>query len=324
MLEVEGNSPSKDELDAVAPNHPVMIRYSAHSQLLNSTALEMVGITLDRPTQEELDQVAPGAKVRRDAATGEPTGVVNECIDWIFPRSSPWKYEDLRRAILQTCEEASGFGVTGIHEFVSWPDSSRIYQELYRDGDLPLRVQLCPCVWGMMHTVEMDSLLDLGLQTGFGNDWIKFGSAKIFVDGEGHDENGVAQEWLRIGQDRLDGLVTSAHRAGIRVMMHATSRRGSGNGHQCHRGRAPQIPESGSSSPHRTFRGRLLARGSCAVEEVGDYSDSDAIQLAGMVRRRLARLRFPGGKKSSPIDRCSIRDSCLRVIPTVWERSQKR
>ena len=39
-LEVEGNSPSKDELDAVAPNHPVMIRYSAHSQLLNSAALQ--------------------------------------------------------------------------------------------------------------------------------------------------------------------------------------------------------------------------------------------------------------------------------------------
>jgi predicted amidohydrolase YtcJ len=225
-LEVEGNSPSKDELDAVAPDHPVMIRYSAHSQLLNSKALQITGITRDRPTQEELDQVAPGAKVRRDPASGEPTGVVNECIDWVFPKSSPWKYEDLRRAIRQTCEEASSFGVTGIHEFVSWPESTRAYQELYRDGDLPLRVQLCPCVWGMMHTVEMKSLLDLGLQTGFGNDWIKFGSAKIFVDGEGRDENGVAQEWPRIDQDRLDSLVASAHRAGIRVMMHATSRGG--------------------------------------------------------------------------------------------------
>jgi len=225
-LEVEGNSPSKDQLDAVAPAHPVMIRYSAHSQLLNSMALEIAGITQDRPTQAELDKVAPGARVRRDPATGEPTGVVNECIDWIFPRSSPWKYDELQRAIRETCEEASRFGVTGIHEFVSWPDSSRVYQELYRDGILPLRVQLCPCVWGMMHTVEMDSLLDLGLQTGFGNDWIKFGSAKIFVDGEGRDENGVAQEWPRIGQDRLDALVASAHRSGIRVMMHATSRQG--------------------------------------------------------------------------------------------------
>ena len=323
-LEVEGNSPSKDELDTVAPDHPVMIRYSAHSQLLNSTALEIAGIIRDRPTQEELDQIAPGAKVRRDPASGEPTGVVNECIDWIFPRSSPWKYEDLRRAIRQTCEEASRFGVTGIHEFVSWPESTRVYQELYRDGDLPLRVQLCPCVWGMMHTVEMDSLLDLGLQTGFGNDWIKFGSAKIFVDGEGRDENGVAQEWPRIDQDRLDSLVASAHRVGIRVMMHATSREGAGNGHQCHRGRPSQIPEGGSSSPHRTFRGRLLARGPRAPEEVGDYPDSDAIQLPGMVRGCLARFRTAGRKRSFPIDHCWMRDSCHRVILTVWARNPKR
>jgi len=225
-LEVEGNSPSKDELDSVAPDHPVMIRYSAHSQLLNSKALQLGGISKDLPTQEALDKVAPGAKVRRDLASGEPTGVVNECIDWIFQKSSPWKYEDLHRAIRQTCEEASGFGVTGIHEFVSWPESTRVYQELYRDGDLPLRVQLCPCVWGMMQTVEMDALLNLGWQTGFGNDWIKFGSAKIFVDGEGRDENGVGQEWPRIEQERLDDLVESAHRAGVRVMMHATSREG--------------------------------------------------------------------------------------------------
>ncbi len=225
-LELEGSSPSKEELDAIAPEHPVMIRYSAHAQLLNSKALDLVGINRDHPTQEELDEVAPQAKVRRDPVTLEPTGVLNECIDWIFPRTSPWKYEELRRAIRQTCDEAVRFGVTSIHEFVSWPESSRIYQELYREGELPLRVQLCPCVWGMQRTVEMDSLLDLGLQTGFGNDWIKFGSAKIFVDGEGHDENGVAQEWPRIEQDHLDALVARAHRAGIRIMMHATSRDG--------------------------------------------------------------------------------------------------
>ena len=83
-LEFEGNSPSKEELDRIAPDHPVMIRYSAHSQLLNSKALELAAISKDHPTQEELDKVAPAAKIRRDSASGEPTGVVNECIDWIF------------------------------------------------------------------------------------------------------------------------------------------------------------------------------------------------------------------------------------------------
>ena len=109
-LEVDGCSPSKAQLDAIAPNHPVMIRYSAHSQLLSSKALQLVGISRDRPTQEELDEVAPQARVRRDPATGEPTGVVNECIDWIFPRSSPWTYDELRHAIRQTCGEAHGKG----------------------------------------------------------------------------------------------------------------------------------------------------------------------------------------------------------------------
>ena len=42
-LEVDGSSPSKEQLDVVAPDHPVMIRYSAHSQLLNSRALKLTG-----------------------------------------------------------------------------------------------------------------------------------------------------------------------------------------------------------------------------------------------------------------------------------------
>jgi predicted amidohydrolase YtcJ len=49
---------------------------------------------------------------------------------------------------------------------------------------------------------------------------------KIFVDGEGRDEEGVAREWIRITQDKLDQLVLAAHRGGVRVMMHATSREG--------------------------------------------------------------------------------------------------
>ena len=268
-LEVDGSSPSKEELDAIAPDHPVMIRYSAHSQLLNGKALELTGITRDRPTQAELDEVAPRAKVRRDPATGEPTGVVNECIDWIFPRSSPWKYDELRRAIHQTCREAVSFGVTSIHEFVSWSDSSRIYQELHRAGDLPLRVQLCPCVWGMQRTVEMDSLLNLGLQTGFGDDWIKFGSAKIFVDGEGRDENGVEEEWLRIDQARLDSLVASAHRAGIRVMMHATSREGQDMAIRAVEAALSDFPKSDHRHRIEHFAGDLWPEGLARLKESG-------------------------------------------------------
>ncbi len=98
-LETDGNSPTKSQLDAAAPDHPVMLRYSAHSQLLSSRALESVGITKDAPTQAELDEVAPGARIRRDPSSGEPTGVVNECVDWIIRMRSPWPYDELKAAI---------------------------------------------------------------------------------------------------------------------------------------------------------------------------------------------------------------------------------
>ena len=222
----DGNSPSRSELDAAAPDHPAMIRYSAHSQILNSQALAVSGITAETPSQAELDAVSPGGRVVRDPSSGEPTGVVNECNDWVFRMRNPWPYKALKGAILETCREASRFGVTGIHEFISWSDSTRIYQDLYDEGTLPLRVQLCPCVWGMYKTVDMDGLIKLGLRTGFGNEWIKFGSAKLFIDVEGKDDHGVYREWPRIDQKALDELVTAAHRAGIRMMMHATSRDG--------------------------------------------------------------------------------------------------
>ncbi len=226
ILAKDGNSPGRADLDAVAPDHPVAIRYSAHTQILNSRALEVSGITTGGPSQAEIDAVSPGGRVVRDPVSGEPTGVLNECNDWVFRMQSPWPYEDLKQAILETCLEASRFCVTGIHEFTSWSDSTRIYQDLYNEGTLPLRVQLCPCVYGLYQTLDLDGLIKLGLRTGFGNDWIKFGSAKLFTDVKGNDDHGIFREWPRIDQGTLNEMVTAAHRAGIRMMMHATSRDG--------------------------------------------------------------------------------------------------
>jgi len=269
ILETDGNSPTRRQLDEVAPHHPVMIRYSAHAQLLNSRALEAAGISRDAPSQAELDAVAPAARIRRDPASGEPTGVVNECVDWILGMRNPWSYEALRGAIEATCREAVGFGVTGIHEFVSWPASARIYQELHRAGALPLRVQLCPCVWGLYQTADLDSLVKLGIQTGFGNDWLKFGSVKIFVDGEGRDEQGVAREWTRIDQGHLNDLVLAAHRGGIRVMMHATSREGQGMAIEAVEAALKAVPRSDHRHRIEHFAGDYWPEGLARLKRAG-------------------------------------------------------
>jgi len=223
-LETDGNSPTREELDRIAPDHPVMIRYSAHCYRLNSKALEVSGMGPESPAPAELEKIAPGAMIVRDLWDWEPTGRVIECIDWMFPMRNIWSYQQLKGAIEQTCREAARCGVTGIHEFTSWPETPRIYQELRREGKLPLRVQLCPAVWGLYKTVDLDALLKLGVKSGFGDEWVKFGSAKIFVDVEGRDARGVYRKWPRITQAQLDELVARAPQVGIRVMMHAPSR----------------------------------------------------------------------------------------------------
>ncbi len=225
-LESDGNCPTKKQLDEIAPDHPIMVRYNAHTHLLNSRALKLVNITKTGPKQEELEKYSPGARILRDPVSGEPTGKVIECGDWIFPMYNPFPQDQLKEAIKKTCREALSYGVTSIQEFTSWPESMRIYQELYKNGELSLRVQLCPCVWGLYKTVDLDDILKLGLQTGFGNEWLKFGRIKIFVDVEGYDVDGRLESWPRINQEKLNELVLKAHKAGIAIMMHATDRAG--------------------------------------------------------------------------------------------------
>lgn len=227
-LQTDGNSPTREQLDDIAPDNPVVIRYSMHDQIYNSKALELAKITRDRPTKEELERLGTGARIWRDPVTKEPTGVMTECWDWMFGGSTncPWPYEQLKEAIRKTCYEAVRFGVTSINELFKWPESVRAYQDLLRNNELPLRVQLCPTIYGYYLPLDLDCLLKLGLETGFGNEWLKFGSVKIFVDAEGYDEKSTLLEWNRLTQEELNKLVSKAHRAGIRVMMHSTTRNG--------------------------------------------------------------------------------------------------
>lgn len=227
-LRRDGNSPTKKQLDEIAPENPVVIRYSGHDQIYNSKALELAKITKDRPTKEELERLGTGARIWKHPTTGEPTGVMTECWDWMFGGSTncPWPYEQLKEAIKKTCYEAIKFGVTSINELFKWPDSVRIYQELIKTDQLPLRLQLCPTVYGYYQPLELDCLIKLGLTTGFGNEQLKFGSVKIFVDAAGSDEKGIRLNWNRLTQEELNELVSKAHKAGIRVMMHSTTRNG--------------------------------------------------------------------------------------------------
>ncbi len=210
--------PNRWDLDGAAPANPVLLASKdGHVQWANSRALELAGIGVDTPDPF-------GGEIVRDRATGEPTGVLREnageMAEKAVPPPSPERCEGaLRRALAY----AASVGLTGLYSFEG-RETLAALQSLKEKGQLPVRV--CCHLW-------RDSLQDairLGLRTGFGDEWLRLGHLKLFLDGalgsqtahmlapyEGAGGRGI-EVLLR---DQFAEMVRTALQAGIAPAVHA-------------------------------------------------------------------------------------------------------
>jgi predicted amidohydrolase YtcJ len=162
--------PNRQTIDDVSGSHPVLIRrFDRSMYLANGIALEKAGIDAD--TTDPVD-----GTIERDA-NGEPTGILTgtavELVEAVIGEK-PWEQRlaESRRAL----EELRRYGVTSIHD-ITRRDQMRVYQELLRNDELSVRVWARP-------TLDMvEHLAAVGIETGFGNDMLKIGGLKGFVDG---------------------------------------------------------------------------------------------------------------------------------------------
>jgi predicted amidohydrolase YtcJ len=161
---------SIQDLDPVSPNHPVYLTAKSwHAAWVNSVALQMAGITAATPDPE-------GGQIGRDAR-GNPTGILLESamglVDDLIPAPSVSQVVDLMRPAQRSLWK---MGVTGVHDF----DGARCFaalQVLDQAGELGLRV---------VKGIPLDLLphaAELGLRTGFGSQFLRIGSVKLFADG---------------------------------------------------------------------------------------------------------------------------------------------
>ncbi|MEE9218230.1 MAG: amidohydrolase, partial [Acidobacteriota bacterium] len=212
--------PSRQELDRVAPDHPVVLRWSMHRQIANSKALEVSGIDRDTPDP-------PGGRIDR-GPDGNPTGILREAFDlFAIP---PYPHDELREAIRKTLTEIFlKQGVTTVYALPATGSGVRAYQELWEQGNLPVRVHLNFTVApGHQPLADAASLLKLGIRTGWGDDWLKVGAIKIFVDGDGEmsvthgaGSDGEGDAGLTRTPEQLTREVTAFHRAGWQLWLHA-------------------------------------------------------------------------------------------------------
>jgi hypothetical protein len=208
MLWPERRYITKSDLDKIAPHHPVALtRIDGHLLVANSQALKKVSIT------KSIDEFDAKSGLLREKAVEE------------FARQTKPPLEEIEAAIVAGCKLAHTLGITALHDFVV-PDYIRAYQNLYRRGELSLRIQMHPFV------EYLDSLKDLGFQTGFGDGILKLGAIKFFTDGSIGARNAALFEpyidakpattgKLNYAQKNLNSLIKKTHESGFQVIIHA-------------------------------------------------------------------------------------------------------
>jgi len=213
-----GAFPDKSDLDAVAPDNPVMLEAkSGHALWVNSKALECAGVTASTPDPE-------GGRIQRDA-NGEATGILLEsAIELVrgkAPHPTPGQLADMMAEAQQAAVQS---GITMIHDFDD-PSCLAALQILRERGMLALRV--------LKHINQkwLDAAIESGIRTNFGDDWIRIGALKLFADGalgtktalmfapyEGESDNyGMAV----VDKEEMVEYVSRASACGLPATIHA-------------------------------------------------------------------------------------------------------
>lgn len=192
------------DLDAACPHHPTRLWHrSRHACVLNSLALALAGISPETPDP-------PGGHVERDAATGEPTGLLYGMGEFLSRQVIPPLADDeLKRGVRRACQQYLSWGVTSLHDATASNDLAqwRLFNELKEGGEWLLRVYM------MMGYESLAKLQEEGLHPGYGDDQLRLGAIKLML--------GEAAGVLHPSQEELNEQVWQAHRRGYQVAIHA-------------------------------------------------------------------------------------------------------
>jgi predicted amidohydrolase YtcJ len=239
--------PTRADLDIISRDHPMFFsRADGHVAVANSRALELAGITRATPDPQ-------GGKFLRDAATGEPNGMLEEdsAMSRVLALIPPFSPDQRRRAIELALAEASSYGVTSIQdnseeypfrlyeEFRDGRSSAGksapsapalvdlpMYRRLREEGKLPLRIT----EW-LPFNAPLAALEDYRRGYGTTDPWIKTGTLKEFLDGSlgsrtaamlaPYSDEPSTSGILRVDPDQLKKMAIARDAAGFQIAFHA-------------------------------------------------------------------------------------------------------
>ncbi|CAN7203397.1 amidohydrolase [Arthrobacter sp. LjRoot78] len=249
-----GGFPDIAVLDRITGNRPLFIRHnSGHMAVVNTAALRLAGA--ESASFPDPD----GGVIVRDAH-GRPTGLVQETAQRLIQELIlPYSLEAIEDALDRATRHYASEGITSFTEAGiggGWIGHSPVelaaYQRAAAHGRLHARAQLMP-VLDVLHPLDGHGTLgavaagpgpaaagavglDLGMASGFGNDYLSLGPAKVFLDGSllgetaavsedycshGHTDNSGNTGYFQADPEALRNRIEAAYAAGWSIAAHA-------------------------------------------------------------------------------------------------------
>jgi len=223
----DGKLPTRHDIDPATDEHPVILMRFFNTDVVNSVALRMAGVTRSTPDPES-------GQIHRDA-DGEPNGLLRAAAKMLVRPLVPRPgLEEMKDHLRLACAEMHRFGITSVVEPGLYPREIRAYQSFYQDGELSVRVNLMPS-WHGFHDDEKEEDLDhrareLGIFTGLGDEWLRMGGLKMAIDGgttphtaymyEPFEGESEVVNYNRLGLDDLYRYFRAAQELGWDVGIH--------------------------------------------------------------------------------------------------------
>jgi predicted amidohydrolase YtcJ len=214
----DSSFPRGAELDLAAPDHPVALNAkNGHALVANSAAMQAAGVTRDTADPAY-------GRIARDER-GVPTGLFFEDAIGLINRAKPSL--DLP-ALVDLYDEAQNNmlrqGITGVHDVDGNPAFAAA-QELRRQGRQRIRIVK------YVRVEALEAVVEAGLRSGFGDDWLRFGGLKLFADGAlgartaamfaPYEEEPDNVGLLTLDPEQLRDIAHRAARHGVALAIHA-------------------------------------------------------------------------------------------------------
>ncbi|QIB64542.1 amidohydrolase [Kineobactrum salinum] len=234
---VENRTPTREDLDPVSPNNPVVV-LGGHSVYLNSYALREAGIDRNTPSPD-------GGTIVKAPDTGEPTGRLIENAAYLARQK--WaigqvSHQEKVEAVLQSQEALNAAGITGVREPGVSAADMRVYQELADGGDLTVRISMSYSLDTRKTSEELISQLETwGISTQFGDEFLRLdGIGEFGIDG-GFEAGLMSEHYVnvpgnevpenyfglqRIPTEKFNAVMVAMGRLGWRSTAHVVGDRG--------------------------------------------------------------------------------------------------